>query len=361
MKISVTTNLSCTRSDAWDALHNPDVFQAVSAPFLSFEAKEPSTFPLRFESKKRYVVQARAFGFIPMGTQEINPVDSTSGDCTTFTDNGRGLSGPLKAVTTFRHQMTLQPSGTGPTKLTDVLEFRAGLLTPALWIGFRLFWWWRHKKMATMAPQWQNHATALWDERYNNTPLWSGAVNPTLISMIRGKTPGTALDVGAGEGADALWLAEQGCNVTALDVSPRALSRGEKERQKRVCSDSRERNIRWIASDSVTDELPAAPKTYDLVVSHFLHLPQAEREIIWKKLVHAVAPGGQLLIVGHAPEDLKSGVGRPPADLMFQGQDVRRFIPSSWSSVRVTRPRRTQRSAEGAEVEVNDVVVFATR
>jgi len=361
MKISLTQNLACTLSDAWDALHNPDVFQAVSAPFLSFQPVEPATFPLRFESKNRYVVKARAFGGIPMGTQEINPVDSSQGDAKTFTDNGRGLSGPLKAVTTFRHTMTLQPSGTGPTQLTDTLEFRAGILTPALWVGFRLFWWWRHKKMAALAPQWQNHATALWDERYDTSPMWSGAVNPSLIAMIQGMAPGTALDVGAGEGADALWLAEQGFDVTAIDVSPRALSRGERERTTRVRADGQKRSIRWIAADSVVDDFPASPKTYDLVVSHFLHLPQAERDIIWKKLVRAVSPGGHLLIVGHSHDDLKAGVRRPPADLMFTGADVRRFIPSSWSSIRVTKYSRVQRSLEGHDVDVHDVVLFATR
>lgn len=361
MKISLTLPLDATLSDVWDALHNPDVFHAVSAPFLKFEALEPESFPLRFQSKNRYLVKAKALGFIPMGTQEINPVDSSSGDSKIFTDNGKGVSGALSAVSRFTHRMKLEPSGKGPTLLTDELEFKAGILTPLLWVGFRLFWWWRHKRMKALVDHWHNHASALWDERYRNSQMWSGKVNPTLVNAVHGMTPGTALDVGAGEGADALWLAEQGFTVTALDASPVALARGETERVRRVQADSGNRAVRWIAADLVFDDVPASPKTYDLVVCHFLHLPQSEREAIWKKLVKAVSPGGTLVIVGHSLKDAKVGVRRPPEELLFSGSDVRRFIPASWKAVKVSEPRRSQTLTDGTTVDVTDVVVIATR
>lgn len=67
---------------------------------------------------------------------------------------------------------------------------------------------------------------AFWDERYrSHATLWSGNPNGHLISETDGLTPGAALDVGSGEGADAIWLAERGWRVTAVDLSTVALQR----------------------------------------------------------------------------------------------------------------------------------------
>ena len=360
MRITRTSLLHCTLASAWDSLHNPLVFQEVSAPFLTFEAITPTPFPLRYESKKTYVVKAKAFFFFPLGTQEINPVTSSEADAKTFADNGRGLSGLLGAVTTFRHQMTLRPSGVGPTLLVDQLEFKAGILTPLLWVSFSAFWWWRHRKLRALAPTWHSHTTAQWEERYRSKALWSGNVNPTLIDSVAGLTPGSALEVGAGEGADALWLASQGWDVTALDASPGALVRAEKERSRLVKSDGKPRLVRFVASDAVTDDFPHNPRGFDLVVAHFLHMPESDRLIVWKKMIKAVAPGGTLLIVGHSASDAKSGVRRPPAELMFEGSEIRTLIPSSWSKVSVTTRQRTT-TASGEDKTVADVIVRATR
>jgi len=360
MKISRVTLLPATLSDAWDALHNPEVFQAVSRPFLHFTAVSPTPFPLRYESKNHYLVEARAFGLLPMGEQEINPVGSSSGDKKIFVDNGRGVSGLLARVTTFTHQMTLQPSGTGPTLLHDQLEFRAGALTPFLWIGFKVFWWWRHLRMRALAPTWHNVTTSAWESRYVKK-AWSGRVNQTLVDTISDLDPGTALEVGAGEGADALWLAERGFNVTAIDASPTALMRAEAERRKRVNKDATARTIRFIAADLVIDNLPVSPKKYDLITAHFLHLQSAERAIIWKKMVAAVAPGGSLLIVGHSAQDLKTGVKRPPAESLFGAKELRALIPSSWKNLSVTEVARDAPGPDGTPVQVRDIVFFATR
>jgi len=361
MKISLTTELACTLNDAWDALHNPEVFQAVSKPFLSFTPVSPDVFPLRYQSKNRYEVRALALGFIPMGHQEINPVSTSSADLREFVDNGRGLSGMLGLVTTFRHQMTLRPSGRGTTTLHDQLEFTAGVITPALWLGFRLFWWWRHLRMRSLVPQWHNLTTALWESRYQKNKLWTGSLNPTLTSALAQITPGTALDVGAGEGADALWLAEHGFDVTALDASPSALMRGEAERIQRVKRDGQPRSIRWIASDLLVEDLPASPKKYDLVIAHFVHLPEPERKLLWRTLTRAVAPGGTLVIVGHTPKDLSSGIPRPPAELMFGAAELRAAIPSSWKTVRVEETTRPHSSSGGTPAVVTDITLVATR
>jgi len=361
MKFSLHTTLPCTLSDAWDALHNPEVFQAVSKPFLYFTPVDPPVFPLRYQSKHRYVVAARALGIVPLGEQEINPLTSSEGDQRTFIDNGRGRSGMLGMVTTFRHQMTLRPSGKGGTILIDQLEFSAGALSPLLWVSFRVFWWWRHLRMRALVPQWHNLTTAAWESRYAKKSLWSGSVNQTLVGALEKLTPGTALDVGAGEGADALWLAERGFHVTALDASPSALMRAEAERVRRVRADGQAREVRWVASDILTDDFPATPREYDLVVAHFLHLPKLERAIIWRKLVAAVAPGGSLLIVGHSPQDLSTGVQRPLRDLMFSAEELRKAVPSSWKKVQVSETIRTHSGTGDPSLTLRDIVLFATR
>lgn len=345
-------------ADAWQALHDPKVFQVVSRPFLHFQAVTPTEFPTRYESHHHYVVEARAFGFLPLGQQEINPISTETRTSKTFTDKGRGLSGPLGMVTTFHHQMTLEPSGTGHTLLRDELEFDAGWANPLLWVSFRFFWWWRHRRMLALAPSWLNPIAAQWDKRYRDK-LWSGTVNPTLVSAIENLPPGRALDVGAGEGADALWLAEKGCDVTAVDASPLALQRGEAQRVALVATDKKPRRVRWIAEDVLNEPLPEGP--YDLVTAHFLHLPAPERKKLWKKLLLAVAPGGSLLIVGHALSDVATGVGRPPAELMFSEKELRSLIPQSWSKVTVSNIQREQPGPEGTPIGVTDIVLFATR
>lgn len=361
MKFSLTTPLVCTVSDAWDALHNPDVFREVSAPLLAFRAVEPTPFPLRYESGKRYTVKAYALGVIPLGTQEINPVTRVGPDERTFTDNGRGTSGSLGMVTRFHHRMTLRPSGTGPTLLHDELEFRAGLLTPLLWVSFRVFWAWRHRRIRQLAPTWHGAATEAWESRYRAKQVWSGDVNETLPELAGGLTPGAALEVGSGEGADALWLAERGWNVTALDASPSALMRADAQRRARVRADGVPRLVRWVALDLVNDDLPAHPGGYHLVTAHFLHLPKSDRDVVWSKLVGAVAPGGTLIIVGHSPSDVSAGVRRPPAELMFDQKQLRALIPASWSRVSVTSRKRSQLGLDGTPIEVRDISLVATR
>ncbi len=155
MKFVLRVSLPCTRAEAFDALHDPEVFQRVSRPFLTFRALDPTPFPALYQSGQSYVVGVKVLGFLPLGSQEINPSTSEEGGSLIFRDNGRGLSGPLSLVSIFHHTMTLHPDRE-QTILEDQLEFRAGLLTPFLGLGFRLFWWWRHHQMKRLAPGWRS-------------------------------------------------------------------------------------------------------------------------------------------------------------------------------------------------------------
>jgi hypothetical protein len=154
MKFSLQVTLPCTVPDAFLQLHNPVVFRQVSRPFLSFTAVSPPEFPAHYVSGESYVVSVRALGFVPLGTQEINPVSHMDPESCSFRDNGRGLSGSLGVVSNFRHTMTLTPAGPRSTVLSDELEWEAGALTALFGIGFRVFWSWRHLVMKRLAQNW---------------------------------------------------------------------------------------------------------------------------------------------------------------------------------------------------------------
>ncbi|GAA2070981.1 SAM-dependent methyltransferase [Microbacterium hatanonis] len=137
-----------------------------------------------------------------------------------------------------------------------------------------------------------------WEARYlshrgENGVVWSGRVNAAVEREVSGLTPGTALELGSGEGGDALWLAGEGWSVTALDISANALAVGAAKAAELGLAD----RVEWMQTDLATWR-PSAE--YDLVTAAFLHSPvELPREEILRRAVSAVAPGGRLLIVGH--------------------------------------------------------------
>jgi SAM-dependent methyltransferase len=140
-------------------------------------------------------------------------------------------------------------------------------------------------------------AEQYWEERYRDEGrIWSGRPNALLVREVGGLEPGTALDLGCGEGGDAIWLAAQGWRVTAVDVSATALRHGaDHAREAGVAA-----RIRWERHD-LSRSFPEG--SFDLVSAQFLHSPVAadgEREEILRRAAGAVARGGTLLVVGHA-------------------------------------------------------------
>jgi len=141
--------------------------------------------------------------------------------------------------------------------------------------------------------------TTFWERRYverggEKGQMWSGHANAALEREAAALRPGTALDLGSGEGGDALWLAHGGWQVTAVDISATALARGEARAQAAGVGE----RIRWIQADLATWH---AETSFDLVSAQFLQSPvELPRELILRRAAAAVTPGGQLLIVGHA-------------------------------------------------------------
>lgn len=133
-----------------------------------------------------------------------------------------------------------------------------------------------------------------WEEHYTAKPqVWSGRVNVRLAEIVPELTGTRALDLGCGEGGDAIWLAEQGWAVVAIDVSTTALDRGRAAAAERGVAD----RIDFEQYDLDRD-FPAGE--FDLVSAQFLHSPvEKDRPAILRRAAAAVAPGGTLLIVDH--------------------------------------------------------------
>jgi SAM-dependent methyltransferase len=131
-----------------------------------------------------------------------------------------------------------------------------------------------------------------WDTRYaESTQIWSGNPNTALVTHVADLPPGTALDLGCGEGADAIWLATNGWQVTATDFSRVALTRAADHATAAAVT------VDWQHHD-LGVSFPEG--TFDLVTSQFLHsLGDLPREQILRRAAAAVAPGGVLLIEGH--------------------------------------------------------------
>ncbi|NUU31346.1 class I SAM-dependent methyltransferase [Arthrobacter sp. C9C5] len=203
---------------------------------------------------------------------------------------------------------------------------------------------------------------SFWDERYRqhgqHGSVWSGQPNPQLVAEAADLAPGSALDVGAGEGADAAWLARRGWRVTAVDISSVALARAAAALEDEPETAAR---ITWQHQDLTSSPPPAG--TFDLVSAQFLHLPAPQRDGVYSRLAASVAPGGTLLIVGHHPSDLETSVRRPSAPgLLFTAEQLAADLdPDDWEIVTCTaRPRATEDS-DGAPVTVRDSVLRAKR
>jgi SAM-dependent methyltransferase len=196
---------------------------------------------------------------------------------------------------------------------------------------------------------------AEWDERYASTErVWSGQPNLALVAEVTAMTPGRVLDVGCGEGADAVWLAARGWQVTALDVSRVALERAA------VHARDAEVDVEWVHAGLVEARLPGG--AYDLVTVHYPALLRTPGRDAERSLLATVAPGGVLLVVHHAmvethddEKDHEQDSAFDPADYVSH-TDLADFLGPEWQvEVDETRPRRVTAGA-GAHHTHDDVL-----
>jgi chemotaxis protein methyltransferase CheR len=201
-------------------------------------------------------------------------------------------------------------------------------------------------------------ATEFWDRLYGTKDrMWTGRVNVRLAEVAQSLTPGRALDLGCGEGGDAIWLAEQGWSVVATDISPVALQRARADAQERGIAD----RIQFVNSD-LSGGVPAGP--FDLVSAHFLHAPDElslDRTTLLRAAADNVTTGGWLLIVDHGSAPSWS----PHADHYFPSATevltVLDLDPKVWERVRAEAVEREVTGAEGQTATILDNVMLLRR
>jgi SAM-dependent methyltransferase len=155
-----------------------------------------------------------------------------------------------------------------------------------------------------------------WDTRYSATEtMWSYEPNMFLVPRVEGLRPGRALDLGCGEGRNALWLASRGWEVTAVDFSQVAVDRGESWAEQRGLG------VDFQVADVI--EYEPEPGAFDLVIVFYLQLPHDEVRQVLALAVRALAPGGTLLVVAHDLDNLERGYGGPTtADVLYTSELV---------------------------------------
>lgn len=197
-----------------------------------------------------------------------------------------------------------------------------------------------------------------WEEHYTAKPqVWSGRVNTRLAEVAPLMPAGRALDLGCGEGADAIWLAEQGWTVVAVDVSTTALSRARAAAEERGMSARIDFQQHDLDSDFPSGE-------FDLVSAQFLHsLVDMDRVAILRRAAAAVAPGGSLLIVGHAAAPPWASADMhhhefPTADSVLADLAL---DDSQWEKVRVEASERDVTGPDRQSAVLTDAVTWIRR
>ena len=194
-----------------------------------------------------------------------------------------------------------------------------------------------------------------WDERYGGEEkVWSGNPNPQLVAATAGLTVGTALDVGCGEGGDVIWLARQGWTVTGADFSANGLARAARHAEQAGVAD----RVDWWQVDART--FAAGGRSFDLVTSHYLHPPDGGMAQVTRRLAGAVAPGGHLLVVGHAPSEVFTQLSESKRKAMFAAEELVPALPDDFETLVVEqRPRTVTRN--GTTFDVHDSMLLARR
>jgi SAM-dependent methyltransferase len=199
-----------------------------------------------------------------------------------------------------------------------------------------------------------------WERRYAAAdPVWSGKVNPQLAAEASDLTPGRALDIGSGEGADAIWLASRGWSVTGLDFSRVALEKAATHAARAGVAERTD----WRQVDVRTFDPASEPagERWELVTSQFMHLPDGGMVDLTRRLGGAVALGGTLLVVGHHPDDHATGLRQGRHSFLFTPEDLMPALdPDVWE-IEVAEVRSRTVTHDGRPMTVGDSVVRARR
>jgi len=195
---------------------------------------------------------------------------------------------------------------------------------------------------------------AAWDRRYSESArVWGDDPNIWVATELEGLTPGRALDLGAGEGRHAIWLARHGWQVQAVDFSAKGLETGRRHAEIEGVA----HQIQWTVADASTIELP--DRSFDLVLVAYLQLSESQLRTAVTEAAHAIAPGGTFLLVNHDSANPEHGSGGPqnPQVLQAPGQ------VAGWlhkAGLDITAAETRSRPVFGGLRPALDCVVLAT-
>ncbi|HPE13849.1 MAG: class I SAM-dependent methyltransferase [Actinobacteria bacterium] len=187
-----------------------------------------------------------------------------------------------------------------------------------------------------------------WDDRYQDSELvWSATPNLFVAQYLSGRTPGMAVDLGAGEGRNAVWLATQGWDVTAVDFSAAGLAKA------RSMAFEAQVELATVVSD-VDHYHPTTP--VDLVLLSYLQVPDEHQRRILRRAAEWLQPGGAVFVVAHDKANVDNGHGGPPdPDVCYTVENT----VAALSELRIEVAELAQRPVDGAVAL--DTVVLAVR
>lgn len=188
-----------------------------------------------------------------------------------------------------------------------------------------------------------------WDERYAGPDLvWGAGPNRFLAEEAEPLEAGRALDLGTGEGRNAIWLAERGWRVTAVDFSAVGLAQAAR------LSAERGVTVDWVQADLL--DYQAEPYAYDLVLIAYIQLPTAGQGRLFHNAVTALARGGTLLVIGHDRDNIAHGYGGPQdPDRLYTPEFVTAELPGL-TIRRAEQVRRPVPTPDGERVAIDTLV-----
>ena len=193
-----------------------------------------------------------------------------------------------------------------------------------------------------------------WDARYADSErVWSLGPNQFVEAALTDLSPGRAVDLAAGEGRNAVWLASRGWDVTAVDFSRVALERGR--------ATAPDAGVTWVCADVLTWQSGAEP--YDLAVLAYLQLEASGRRQAARTAFDCLRPGGTFFLVAHDSSNLTEGTGGPqdPSVLMTADDILADLGDASYDVVEAARVERRVAGPDGTERTAFDALVRVVR
>ena len=192
--------------------------------------------------------------------------------------------------------------------------------------------------------------STMWDARYASSELiWSADPNQFVREHFQGKAPGRIVDLGCGEGRNAIWLAEQGWTVTAVDFSAVALEKTE--------ALAKRRGVSLEIQNADLTSWRCDPPAYHAALLCYIHFPLATLATIWRAAFESLLPGGEVLIIGHHSRNLAEGVGGPQAaEVLFSPADVMEVLGAE-NIIEARDVTRKVESESGSALAIDALVV----